>query len=187
MVIGANQFDLDRGFEGQIANIQHYNHIRGTQENFRNGTNEFIPFGSMVARIPGGEPGALRIAQAGDVILGVAILNDRFMAQLDETFGSNSLIDDGGRRTGFPPNQTMPVLAKGVVYLRFEQTVPANTPLFFRTTENAVPGVGERLGRPRLDADGGNAEQVPGNAARLTENAFAGEVAAVEFDITPLI
>ena len=171
-LLSPSLYQFVRGYEGQVANIQDYRHIGGTQETFVNGSTEFLPFGRVVVR-NAADPSCLELPSApGQEALGVAILNDRFMA-----------FQDDPRSTGYPPNQVTPILRKGVIYMVAETALTRGGALFFRHTENAVPSANEALGRVRADADGGNAEAFAAGTFRVTEDVLAGEIVAILFDL----
>lgn len=175
MPLGFNTYLRPKGFEGQVANIQAYRFIKGTQEEFTNGSGDYIPFGSLVIRDTT-DPTKVTLPEAGETVIGVAILNDRFMAKTDNP-----------RVTGFPPNETVPVLVKGVIYLVAETAVTRNGNLFVRVADEASPAANDRIGRVRADASGGNAEALTAGTYRVLEAAAAGEIVPVEFDLSPLL
>lgn len=175
MPLDFNRYAYVRGYEGQVANIQDYRHIAGTQEGYVNGTSDYIPFGRVVVR-NATDPNSLELPSAtGQTPLGVAILNDRFMAKSDDP-----------RVTGFPPNQMIPVLKKGVIYMIAEVALAIGDPLFFRHTVSAAPTDFTAIGRVRNDADTATADAFPAGTFRVTEAAAAGEIVAIHFDLSPV-
>lgn len=173
--IGSAKYQLDKAFEGQVANIQDYRHIAGTQELFINGGTTYLPFGRVVVR-NGADAGATLIlpSAAGQAPVGISIYNDRFMASTDSP-----------RVTGFPPKQTMAVLKKGVIYMVTETGLTKGaTSLFFRHTLNTVPGVNEAVGRLLGAADAALTTAFAANTFRITETVAAGEVVAIAFDLS---
>lgn len=174
--LGFNQYTLDKAYEGQVANIQDYRHIAGTQEFYINGSEtEYIPFGRIVVRDPSDDSKLMLPNAAGQVPIGVAIYNDRFMSQ-----------SDNPRMTGIPPLQTMPVLKKGVIYMLAETNIARGANLFFRHSESTIMGEFDAIGRLRADNNNGNAGILPAGTFRITEDVVAGDVAAVFFDFSPV-
>lgn len=175
MPLGFNRYFLEKGFEGQVANIQDYRHIAGTQEEYVNGMSEYLPFGRVVVRDLTDATKLSLPSQTGQTPLGIAIYNDRFMAQSDDP-----------RVTGFPPNQTVPVLKKGVIYMLAETALTVGGALFFRHTVSASPTAFTAIGRVRNNADTATADAFPAGTFRVTENVAAGEIVAVHFDLSPV-
>lgn len=59
MPISAGAYQLDPAFEGQIASLQSYTFIKGTQDEVTNSSNALIPFGRFVVAKPSGEAGEI--------------------------------------------------------------------------------------------------------------------------------
>ena len=169
MPLGANPYELVRAYEGQVANVNGFRSIVGTFESFVNAFDGYLPFGRLVIRDTV-DPTKVNLPAAGETIIGVAPLNDRFEALTDDP-----------RVTGYPNDETVPVLNEGTVYMIAETAVTRGGALFVRVADSAAPTSLTAIGRVRNDADTGTAEALPVGTFRVLEDAVAGAIVPIKF------
>lgn len=169
MPISASQYSMDAAFEGQIASLQNYTHVKGIQDGIVNSQSTLLPFGRFVIEKPAGEPGEIQLPDAtGQTIIGAVPLQDRFEK---DTEGNS----------GIPTGQTAGVMVKGIIWLRAEVAMSRGDSVFVRHTANGTPGTYDAIGRIRNDADTANADAL--DNVKLLDNVVAGGLARLELDL----
>lgn len=83
-------------------------------------------------------------------------------------------------RTSYIPDEEMPVVRKGVLWLRCEDNFTAGSKVFVRFTAN---GAGKLVGQIRSDADTDKAVALPN--ARFESSGSADGLAMVRFSVEP--
>lgn len=169
MPISAARYSMDTAYEGQIASLQNYTHIKGIQDGIVNSQASVLPFGRFVIEKPSGEAGEIQLPSAtGQTLIGVVPFQDRFEKDID----GNS---------GIPAGQTAGVMVKGIVWVRAEDAMSRGADVYVRHTANVTPGTFEAIGRIRSDADTANADAVTN--VKLLDNVVAGGLARLELDL----
>ena len=140
--------------EGQRANLGAYNSISKAAED------SDIKFGRAVVRGTADNQALLAVATAG-VFLGITEFTTAWAADADDEHL-------------YAENREMNILNFGYVWVITEDACVPGDDVFFRHT---ITGV-EELGTLRTDADGTDADQIPG--ATFESTAGAGELALVK-------
>lgn len=124
-----------------------------------------LAFGEAV-RDGAGAAGAVKFSGASQVLLGVVVFEQKQTAQLAGT-------------GAVAPTETANVLRAGRIWVKAEQAVALNSPVFVRHTAN---GGTTAPGRFRIDIDTANATAVPG-ARWVTTTSAADQLAILELNL----
>lgn len=146
-----NYGDLARGYEGQIARMEDWIARTGY-----NSTSAIIPFGRTVVRGTGSSGTDVAIAlpsATGQEFMGISTKTD--------VWEKNEKTVDANGDLGYEPKRPMGYTVEGLFYGYVEEAVLPTDTVYFRHTLNGTPGVHERVGRYRNDADTAKCDAAP--------------------------
>ena len=170
-------FSALKAVEGTVLPYSGVELIKGTQELFLGGQEPYLPFGRMVCRSLN-KPNIIVLPSPDNQrVIGVSAFSERHLT----TVFRDAIVH------GVEPLQAVPVLAKGLIYLRTETEISERAKLFIRFQDNDTPNKHEAVGRIRTGNDNQNAfELTPGTYA-VRGSVYEGNLVPVEFDFSPLL
>jgi hypothetical protein len=178
-VQGSYPLSMAPGREGSLADLQAY-----VSRSYVNQHTAAIPYGSfaMIDTTAGRDPLAVMPAAGAATlarIVGIAVDSNTYEGTGTYTKTPSPLAADG--RYGYPPNQMVNVLSKGVIWVYACEAVTFASPVHFFHTDRSGTIAGAFVGRFHASAAAGFTATVAG--ARWLSRTTAAGLALLEIDM----